>query len=174
MSQCACYKSLFLHLPQYTLFTPHIHVLNISLAFQSSQEIFKTMLFIREIWGANKVCKEICKWRMDAITLEWMFLRLAKTLAGDLVFSKKQRLKLSQIIVSNFVLAMIRASINKSESCCTVIPFSFHNSYNYRRTRRNWTIGFAIESPFFSINMRQCDWRIRTIHNTWMGSVKRG
>ena len=40
------------------------------------------------------------------------FLRLAKILAGDFVFSKTQRLKLSQIIVSNFVSVMIRALIN--------------------------------------------------------------
>ena len=69
---------------------------------------------------------------MEAITLEWLFLSLAKTLSGDLVFSKKQKFKLSQIIVSNFVSVMVRASMNKSQSRFTVIPFSFHNSYDYR------------------------------------------
>ena len=37
---------------------------------------------------------------MDAITLEWMFLRLAKTLAGDLVFSKKPKVE----IITNYCL----------------------------------------------------------------------
>ena len=131
----ACCRSLFIHLPQYSLFTPEnfakSFVLNCSLAFQSSKEKLKTML-LRNLGGKQGVLWEICTWRMEAITLEWLFLSLSKTLSGDLVFSKKQKFKLSQIIVSNFVSVMIRASINKSQSRFTVIPFSFHNLYDYR------------------------------------------
>ena len=57
------------------------------------------------------------------------FTSRKNTLGRPCVF-KKQRLKLSQISVSNFVSVMTRASTNKSESRCMIIPFSFHKVWH--------------------------------------------